>query len=87
MSFGGGSGGASILDLQSGALSKDDAFVNIYKIPEAKGFLNANALNAYRVSVSRVFATFLLEKKSIRLYPIRLKFNTLMFVCTFFVFR
>lgn len=51
MSYGGGSGGASILDLHSGALSKDESFINIYKIPEARGFLNSNALNAYRVSI------------------------------------
>ncbi|CAA9998440.1 unnamed protein product, partial [Nesidiocoris tenuis] len=30
LSLGGGSGGASILDLHSGALSKDDVFVDIY---------------------------------------------------------
>lgn len=49
LSFGGGNGGASILDLHSGALSKGEDFVNIYKLPEAKGFLDSNALNAYRV--------------------------------------
>lgn len=48
LAFGGGNGGASILDLHSGALSKGDSFVNIYKIPEAKGFLNGNALNTYK---------------------------------------
>lgn len=30
--MGGGSGGASILDLHSGALSKGEAFVNVYKL-------------------------------------------------------
>lgn len=49
LQFGGGSGGASILDLHSGALSKGDSFVNIYKMPEAKGFLNEKALVAYKV--------------------------------------
>lgn len=49
LSFGGSSGGASILDLHSGALSKGEDFVNIYKLPEAKGFLNDNALDAYKV--------------------------------------
>lgn len=47
--FGGGSGGASILDLHSGALSKGDSFVNIYKIAEARGFLDEKALIAYKV--------------------------------------
>lgn len=49
MSFGGGSGGVSILDLHSGALSKGKSFVNIYTLPEAKGFLNEEALKAYKV--------------------------------------
>lgn len=49
LSFGGGNGGASILDLHSGALSKGEDFVNIYKVPEAKGFLKSNALQAYKV--------------------------------------
>ncbi len=31
LSFGGGHGGASILELQSGALSFGDKFVNVYK--------------------------------------------------------
>lgn len=50
LAHGGSSGGASILDLHSGALSKGKDFVNIYKIPEAKGFLEPNAMNTYRVS-------------------------------------
>lgn len=49
MSFGGGSGGVSILDLHSGALSKGRNFVNIYALPEAKGFLTEEALTAYKV--------------------------------------
>lgn len=49
ISFGGGSGGVSILDLHSGALSKDRNFVNIYALPEAKGFLTEDALTAYKV--------------------------------------
>lgn len=32
LAFGGSSGGASILDLHSGALSKDDRFINIKKL-------------------------------------------------------
>lgn len=49
LSFGGGSGGVSILDLHSGALSKDNNFVNIYTLPEAKGFLNEDVLKTYKV--------------------------------------
>lgn len=33
LALGGGSGGASILDLHSGALSKGDKFVDIYSVP------------------------------------------------------
>ena len=37
LAYGGSSGGASILDLHSGALSKEDKFVNIYKyLPKEK---------------------------------------------------
>lgn len=50
LSFGGGTGGVSILDLHSGALSKGDNFVNIYTLPEAKEFLNDDALKAYKVN-------------------------------------
>lgn len=49
LSYGGSSGGASILDLHSGALSQGEEFVNIFKISEANGFLNENALNVYKV--------------------------------------
>lgn len=49
LAYGGSSGGASILDLHSGALSQGENFVNIYKIEEAKGFLNEDALTAYKV--------------------------------------
>lgn len=56
LSFGGGSGGVSILDLHSGALSKGKHFVNIYTLPEAKGFLNEDALKAYKVlSTFKIF--------------------------------
>lgn len=48
-SFGGGSQGVSILNFHSGALSKGKDFVNIYTLPEAKGFLNEEALTAFKV--------------------------------------
>lgn len=46
--FGRSSGGASILDLHSGALSKDTQFINIYKIPEAKQIFSAEHINTYK---------------------------------------
>lgn len=51
MALGGSSGGASILDLHSGALSKGEAFVNVYKMT-AKGrrLFSAEALELYAVS-------------------------------------
>lgn len=56
LSFGGGTGGVSILDLHSGALSKGNNFVNIYTLPDAKGFLNEDSLNAYKVrELNKVF--------------------------------
>lgn len=52
LSYGGGSGGASILDLHSGALSQGDSFVNIYKLADAKEFLDENSLTTYKVRCS-----------------------------------
>lgn len=49
LNFGGSDGGVSILDLHSGALSKGDAFINIYTLPEAKGFLQQDLLQIYKV--------------------------------------
>ncbi|XP_037029477.1 2-oxoglutarate and iron-dependent oxygenase domain-containing protein 3-like [Bradysia coprophila] len=47
--FGGSSGGASILDLHSGALSKGKEFVNVYKFPGAqKIFESSGAITTYR---------------------------------------
>eukprot|EP00118_Oscarella_pearsei_P026871 m.310533 g.310533 ORF g.310533 m.310533 type:complete len:309 (+) comp52308_c0_seq1:280-1206(+) len=37
MNLGGSSGGPTILDLHSGALTKGDTFVNVYKLAEAEG--------------------------------------------------
>jgi len=47
LAFGGSSGGASILDLHSGALSKDDRFINIKKLKSAAGLWTADELAAY----------------------------------------
>ncbi|XP_052866072.1 2-oxoglutarate and iron-dependent oxygenase domain-containing protein 3-like [Anopheles cruzii] len=41
-------GGASILDLHSGALSQGTQFVNIYKLPEARRIFTAQHINVYR---------------------------------------
>lgn len=50
--FGGSSGGASILDLHSGALSKGKEFVNVYKFPGAqKVFESSGAISTYRVTL------------------------------------
>uniref|UniRef100_A0A182MU16 Fe2OG dioxygenase domain-containing protein n=1 Tax=Anopheles culicifacies TaxID=139723 RepID=A0A182MU16_9DIPT len=42
------SGGASILDLHSGALSKGTQFVNVYRLPEAKKLFTNQHINVYR---------------------------------------
>lgn len=44
----GSDGGASILDLHSGALSKGEGFINIYKQPAAKKLFNNMDLAIYR---------------------------------------
>lgn len=44
----GSDGGASILDLYSGALSKGQAFTNVYKLPAAKKIFNNVDLAIYR---------------------------------------
>lgn len=46
----GSDGGASILDLHSGALSKGKGFVNVYKQPAAKKIFNSVDLAIYRYS-------------------------------------
>lgn len=61
LEFGGSSGGASILDLHSGALSKGENFVNIYSLPQAKGFLDMNALNTYK-TIRRKIAKSISDK-------------------------
>lgn len=47
LALGGSSGGASILDLHSGALSKDDAFVNIYKMDGVQRVFNQQDFKIY----------------------------------------
>lgn len=52
--FGGSAGGASILDLHTGALSKGDKFVNVHKMPEAAGLLREDTLNVYKQVTTRI---------------------------------
>ena len=51
LKLGGSAGGASILDLHSGALSLGQHFVNIYKREDAKNIFSDTDFNIYRVSL------------------------------------
>ena len=48
LSLGGSSGGASILDLHSGALSQGSNFVDIYQIDKGHKAISAEDLKVYR---------------------------------------
>lgn len=48
LSMGGSTGGASILDLHSGALSHGNAFVNIFKLEEARNLFTEQDFKIYR---------------------------------------
>ncbi|KYN15122.1 PREDICTED: 2-oxoglutarate and iron-dependent oxygenase domain-containing protein 3-like [Trachymyrmex cornetzi] len=50
----GSDGGASILDLHSGALSKSQGFINIYKLPEAKKIFNSIDSAIYKVVKTKI---------------------------------
>lgn len=61
MSYGGSKGGASILDLHSGALSMGDKFVNIYRILPEKDSFTEKDFEVYRSVKDRIrkaIATF-----------------------------
>lgn len=47
--LGGSSGGASILDLHSGALSQGPHFVNIYRLEEGQKLFTKSDFNVFRV--------------------------------------
>ena len=47
LKHGGSSGGASILDLHSGALSKGDKFINVFSLPEGRNLWTASELAVY----------------------------------------
>lgn len=48
LALGGSAGGASILDLHSGALSHGNTFVNIFKLEEAKNVFTSQDFKIYR---------------------------------------
>ncbi|XP_031841569.1 2-oxoglutarate and iron-dependent oxygenase domain-containing protein 3 isoform X2 [Nomia melanderi] len=50
----GSNGGASILDLYSGALSKGNGFIDIYTLPEAKWIFNNADLAIYKVVKTKI---------------------------------
>ena len=54
LSLGGSDGGASILDLHSGALSKGRDFINIYTLPEAKTIFNSADFAIYKVVRTKI---------------------------------
>ncbi|XP_045450349.1 2-oxoglutarate and iron-dependent oxygenase domain-containing protein 3-like [Melitaea cinxia] len=51
---GGSSGGASIFDLHSGALSKGPHFVNVYKIKELKNHFTQEGFNTFRAVKEKI---------------------------------
>lgn len=56
----GSDGGASILDLHSGALSKGQNFINIYKQPEAKKIFNSVDSAIYKYDFFIKYESFFL---------------------------
>lgn len=52
--FGGSSGGASILDIHSGALSYKDKFVNMHTIKEANNLFNPEFINTYKTVKEKI---------------------------------
>ena len=47
LEFGSSSGGASILDLHSGALSKGERFINVYSNPETRNIWSDVEMASY----------------------------------------
>lgn len=59
MNLGGSDGGASILDLHSGALSKGDGFINVYDMEEAKKIFNNADFAIYKyVNINLCFRKY-----------------------------
>lgn len=71
ISLGGSDGGASILDLHSGALSYGKKFINLYSLPESKRVLMPADLAIYKIvkeKIKRQIAhTFHLDPESLYL--------------------
>lgn len=63
IALGGSDGGASILDLHSGALSRGRSFVNVYSLENTKDIFNKADLTTYKVNLhqktSRINNSFL----------------------------
>ncbi|KAJ0175059.1 hypothetical protein K1T71_009200 [Dendrolimus kikuchii] len=59
LKIGRSSGGASILDLHSGALSMGQHFINIYKIEEVKNLFTEQDFNTYRAQTTAPFGLIL----------------------------
>ncbi|XP_073823825.1 2-oxoglutarate and iron-dependent oxygenase domain-containing protein 3-like [Musca autumnalis] len=54
INLGGSSGGASILDIHSGALSYGDKFLNIYQMPQAKELIKPEHLKTYNLVKGKI---------------------------------
>ncbi|XP_046966787.1 2-oxoglutarate and iron-dependent oxygenase domain-containing protein 3-like [Vanessa cardui] len=54
LKYGGSFGGASILDLHSGALSKGQHFVNMYKMDEMKNLFTQDDFNIFKVVKDKI---------------------------------
>ncbi|XP_015587769.1 2-oxoglutarate and iron-dependent oxygenase domain-containing protein 3 isoform X2 [Cephus cinctus] len=54
MSFGGSDGGASILDLHSGALSKGSGFINVYALDAVNKVFNSADFAIYKVVKTKI---------------------------------
>lgn len=54
MALGGSDGGATILDLHSGALSLGQKFINIYSMDEAKKIFTSSDLAVYRIVKEKI---------------------------------
>ncbi|XP_047532336.1 2-oxoglutarate and iron-dependent oxygenase domain-containing protein 3-like [Vanessa atalanta] len=54
LKYGGSFGGASILDLHSGALSKGQHFVNVYKMDEMKNLFTQDDFNIFKVVKDKI---------------------------------
>ncbi|KAG7205433.1 hypothetical protein KM043_007426 [Ampulex compressa] len=54
LKLGGSDGGASVLDLHSGALSKGSGFIDIYQLPEAEDIVNSVEFKIYKAIKAKI---------------------------------